>query len=49
MAKSVKKKGTKKRADKYDEKLAVTGSFIDVMKAAAKNANDKSIKKESKK
>ena len=30
-----------KRAKKYDEKLAVSGSFLDVVKAAAKNANKK--------
>ncbi|HEY5368793.1 MAG TPA: hypothetical protein VIJ75_07360 [Hanamia sp.] len=47
MAKSVKKKDSKKRSDKYNEKLAVTGSFLDVMKAAAKNANNKSAKKNS--
>ena len=36
-----------KRAKKYDDKLAVNGSFLDVVKAAAKNANTKSVKKVS--
>jgi len=36
-----------KRAKKYDEKLAVSGSFLDVVKAAAKNADNKSVKKKS--
>ena len=31
----------KARTDKYDPKLAVTGSFLDIMKAAAKDANGK--------
>ena len=35
----------KKRESEYDEKLNVEGSFIQIMKAAAKNANDKSDKK----
>lgn len=42
MAKSAK---TKPKRGKYDEKLAVKGSFLDIMKAAAKNANDKSAPK----
>jgi hypothetical protein len=42
-----KKKATKKkpRAIQYDEKLAVSGSFLDIMKAAGKNAQDKSAPK----
>ncbi|MBL4586211.1 MAG: hypothetical protein JKX84_04015 [Flavobacteriales bacterium] len=40
--------GNKKRG-KYDEKLAVNGGFLDIMKAAAKNANDKSEEKRSNK
>ena len=47
MAKKVKTK-KKPRPEKYDDKLAVSGSFLDVMKAAAKNANDKNVKKEEK-
>jgi hypothetical protein len=47
MPKSTDKKSKKSRANKYDEKLAVTGSFLDVVKAAAKNANKKSSKKTS--
>jgi hypothetical protein len=45
MAKAAKKKPEKKRAEKYDEKLAVKGSFLEIMQAAAKNANDNSAKK----
>ena len=49
MAKSEKKKvkPKKKRANGYDEKLAVNGSFLDIMKAAAGHANDHSTKKKS--
>ena len=32
-AKKTRKKTTKKRADKYDEKLQVKGSFEDLVKA----------------
>ena len=46
MAKAV-KKAKKPGRGKYDEKLAVNGTFLDIMKAAAKNANDKSVKKTS--
>jgi hypothetical protein len=46
MSKSV-KQPKKKRATKYDEKLAVNGSFLDIMKAAVKNAESKSTKKKS--
>jgi len=47
MAKTVKKKAKKKnnRANGYNEKLAVKGSFLDIMKASAKDANKKSAKK----
>jgi hypothetical protein len=38
MAKKVKTK-KKPRPEKYDDKLAVSGSFLDVMKAAGKHAN----------
>ncbi len=48
MAKA-KKPSKTNRAKKYDEKMAVSGSFLDVMNAAAKNANDKSAKEEDKK
>lgn len=44
MAKA-KKKTAKPRGSKYDEKLAVNGSFMDIMRAAVKNAKDKDIKK----
>jgi hypothetical protein len=48
MAKPVKKTKAK-RPKEYEEKLAVKGSFLEIMQAAAKNANDKSAKKEKKK
>ena len=43
MKKEVKKKDdkSKTRPTKYEDKLAVKGSFLDIMKAAAKNANNK--------
>ncbi|HXS37027.1 MAG TPA: hypothetical protein VN721_10020 [Flavipsychrobacter sp.] len=41
MAKAAKKNTGKKRG-KYDEKLAVKGTFLEIMQAATKNANDKS-------
>lgn len=41
------KKASKKRPVKYEEKIAVKGSFLDIMKAAAKDANNKSKKKDS--
>lgn len=40
-----KKPVKRKKRGNYDEKLAVKGSFLDIMKAAAKNANDKSAPK----
>ena len=48
MAKA-KKKSKPARPENYNEKLVVNGSFLDIMKAAAKNANSKSVKKEAKK
>ncbi len=46
MAKVLKKKiKQKKQRGNYDEKLSVNGSFIDIMSAAVKDANNKSIKK----
>lgn len=45
MAKDKKKKAVKKERGNYDEKLAVSGSFLDVMKAAGKHANTKSAPK----
>lgn len=42
MAKNKKIKPTKERASKYDQKLSVKGSFLDVIKAAAANANKNS-------
>lgn len=41
MAKA-KNKAKSNRPKEYNDKLSVTGSFLDIMKAAAKNANDKS-------
>ena len=36
-------KATKKtRTNKYEDKLAVSGTFMDIMQAAAKDANNKS-------
>ena len=46
MAKAVKKVKKKVRG-KYDEKLAVNGGFLDIMKAAGKDANTKSAIKPS--
>lgn len=45
MAKSIKKKPTKKRATKYDEKLAIKGTFADVFKVVKKNKEEKQEKK----
>jgi hypothetical protein len=39
----IKPKG--KRANTYDPPLSVNGSFLDIMKAAGKDANNKSAKK----
>ncbi len=40
-------KEKKKRAEKYDEKLKVNGSFMDIIGAVVKNANDKVSKKKA--
>jgi hypothetical protein len=45
MAKETKKKPTKKRASKYDEKLAIKGTFADVFKVVKKNKEEKQEKK----
>lgn len=45
MAKSIKKKETKPRANKYDEKLAIKGTFADVFKVVKKNKEEKQEKK----
>jgi len=44
MAKSTKKKDNKKRSDKYDEKLAIKGTFADVFKVVKKNKEQKNGK-----
>lgn len=44
MAMASKSKPDKKRGS-YDEKLAVKGSFLDIMNAAVKNADDESAPK----
>lgn len=44
MAKAI-KKSKKKIRGQYEEKLAVNGGFLDIMKAAGKQANTKSAKK----
>ena len=41
MAKSTNKKEDKKRANKYDEKLAIKGTFADVFKVVKKNKEEK--------
>jgi len=42
MAKEIKKNTSKKeRSSKYDEKLAIKGSFIDVFKVVKKNKEQK--------
>lgn len=41
MAKAAKKTVPKKPRGKYNEKLEVKGTFMDIMKAAVKNANAK--------
>lgn len=40
------KKALKERPKKYDEKLAIKGSFVDVFKVVKKNKEDKQAKKE---
>lgn len=46
---SDKKPQTEKARGKYDERLAVAGSFFDVLKASTKDANDKTDKKKKEK
>lgn len=41
-AKPTKGKTKKKAPTTYEQKLVVTGSFLDIMKAAGKDANKKS-------
>lgn len=38
---TTKKKAYKKRPDKYDEKLAIKGTFADVFKVVKKNKEEK--------
>jgi len=38
MSKAVKKKASKPRAPKYDPKLAINGSFADVIKASVSSS-----------
>ena len=47
MVKEIKKKvkPVKKRSAKYDEKLQVNGSFLDIIKASVKHADINSAKK----
>ena len=45
MAKASKPKTERKKRGKYDDKIAVKGSFLDIMQASMKNANDKSAPK----
>jgi hypothetical protein len=46
MAKAINKKPLqKKRADKYDEKLSIKGTFADVFKVVKKNKEEKSNSK----
>lgn len=39
------KKNIKKPRGKYEEKLVVKGSFLDIIQASVKNANDKTTEK----
>lgn len=41
MAKAINKKPSKQRPDKYDEKLAIKGTFADVFKVVKKNKEEK--------
>jgi len=45
MAKAVNKKPTKQRANKYDEKLAIKGTFAQVFQVVKKNKEEKLEKK----
>lgn len=42
---SDKKPQTENARGKYEEKLAVKGSFLDIIQASVKNANDKTTDK----
>ena len=44
MAKASKPKKETKKRGKYDEKLAVKGSFLDLINASMKHANEHSAK-----
>ncbi len=44
MAKAVKKKVSKPRASKYDPKLAINGSFADVIKVSVSSTSSKEDK-----
>ena len=47
MAKAAKNdKPKKQRATKYDEKLAINGTFADVFKVVKKNKEEKKVKKQ---
>ena len=39
------KKSPKKRSDKYDEKLQVEGTFMDIIGAVVEDAEKKTVKK----
>lgn len=41
----MKKAKTSKKPKKTEEKLAINGSFLDVLKASASHANKKTMKK----
>ena len=45
MATPKKKAAKRKKRGDYDKKLAVKGSFVDIMKASMKDADNKSAKK----
>ena len=45
MAKASKPKEDKKKRGKYDEKLVINGSFMEIIKAAVKNADENSKSK----
>ena len=45
MAKAEKKKEERKKRGQYDEKIAVKGTFLDIMTAAAQHADKKSATK----
>ncbi len=49
MNKEKESKAEKKPRGKYDDKLKVKGSFLDIIKASVKDANAKTISKNKKK